>query len=136
GVVLYEMATGKRPFGEASGPLLVSAILEARVSPPRSRNHVVPAPLEAIILKALDKNPDRRYQSARELRVDLERLSDGLAPVAQLTRAWRLPATIGALLLVAAALVALNVGGVRDRLVPRAPAAPGAASITPRRSLA
>jgi len=135
GVVLYEMATGKRPFGEASGPLLVSAILEARVSPPRSRNHVVPAPLEAIILKALDRNPDRRYQSARELRVDLERLSDGLPPMAQ-KQAWRVPAAIAATLAAAAVLVAVNVGGVRDRLLRRPASAPPAAASAPRRSVA
>jgi eukaryotic-like serine/threonine-protein kinase len=137
GVVLYEMATGKRPFGDATGPQLITAILEARPSPPRSRNHVVPAALESIILKALDKNPDRRYQSARELRVDLERLSDGLAPVAHRAGAWRRPAAIGAVVLAVAALVALNVGGARDRLLRRPPAAPAAAApITARRSLA
>src|SRR6185295_3577280 len=135
GVVLYEMATGKRPFGEASGPLLVSAILEARVSPPRSRNHVVPAPLEAIILKALDRNPDRRFQSARELRVDLERLSDGLPPMAQ-KQAWGVPAAIAATLAAAAVLVAVNVGGVRDRLLRRPAPAPPAAASAPRRSVA
>jgi serine/threonine protein kinase len=57
GVVLYEMATGKRPFGEASGAQLITAILEAPPSPPRSRNRHVPPGLESVILKALDKNP-------------------------------------------------------------------------------
>jgi serine/threonine protein kinase len=81
GVVLYEMATGKRPFADRSGPQLISAILETPPSPPTSRNHAISPALESIIVKALDKEPDRRYQSARELRVDLERLSSGVVPV-------------------------------------------------------
>jgi serine/threonine protein kinase len=81
GVVLYEMATGKRPFADRSGPQLISAILETPPSPPTSQNHAISPALESIIVKALDKEPDRRYQSARELRVDLERLSSGVVPI-------------------------------------------------------
>jgi eukaryotic-like serine/threonine-protein kinase len=136
GVVLYEMATGRRPYGDVTGPQLVTAILETPPSPPRSRNHVVPPALESIILKALDKNPNRRYQSARELRVDLERLVDGVVPHAHQSAPWPLPAAIGALVLVLAALVTFNVGGARDRMLGRpGPAAPSP-SIAPRRSLA
>jgi serine/threonine protein kinase/tetratricopeptide (TPR) repeat protein len=137
GVVLYEMATGKRPFGEAAGAQLITAILEAPPSPPRSRNRHVPPGLESIILKALDKNPNRRYQSARELRVDLERLSDGAVPRAQQSRpSWVFAAVSAALLLVVALMVGLNVGGVRDRLLrPTSIGGPGP-SITSRRSLA
>jgi serine/threonine protein kinase/tetratricopeptide (TPR) repeat protein len=81
GVVLYEMSTGKRPYGEASGPQLIGAILEQAPSPPSTHNrHLSPA-LESILMKALDKDPERRYQSARELRIDLERLSSGMTPV-------------------------------------------------------
>jgi serine/threonine protein kinase/tetratricopeptide (TPR) repeat protein len=136
GVVLYEMATGRRPFGGMAGPQLITAILEAAPSPPRSRNHHVSPGLESVILKALDKNPDRRYQSARELRVDLERLSDGATPSAQRSRRSWLLAGGGALLLLLALLVGLNVGGSRDRLL-RPPSIAGSApSITSRRSLA
>ena len=136
GVVLYEMATGRRPFGDATGPQLITAILETPPMSPRSRNHFLPPALESIILKALDKNPDRRYQSARELRVDLERLGDGVAPYAHGWRRWQLPAAIGAAMLVVAMLFASNVGGLRDRWLPRASPAGPAASIAPRRSLA
>ena len=88
-------ATGKRPFGDAAGPQLITAILEAQPSPPRSRNHHVSPALESVILKALDKNPNRRYQSARELRVDLERLSDGAVPRAQQSRrSWTAEETL------------------------------------------
>jgi len=75
GAVLYEMATGRTPFQEKSGPLLMEAILNRPPAAPTAVNRQVSPALEAVILKAMDKDPDRRYQSARELRVDLERLS-------------------------------------------------------------
>lgn len=111
GVVLYEMATGKRPFADRSGPQLISAILETPPSPPSSRNHTVSPGLESIIVKALDKEPDRRYQTARELRVDLERLSSGAAPLspAHKSKSRRgIYASGAALLLVVIALIAFS----------------------------
>ena len=75
GAVLYEMATGRTPFQEKSGPLLMEAILNRTPVSPTAVNRRISPALEAVILKAMDKDPDRRYQSARELRVDLERLS-------------------------------------------------------------
>ncbi len=73
GAVLYELATGRRPFPQASGPMLTDAILHQEPPPPCTVNRSLTPALETILLKALDKEPDRRYQSARELRVDLER---------------------------------------------------------------
>ena len=99
GVVLYEMATGKRPFADRSGPQLISAILETPPSPPTSRNHAISPALESIIVKALDKEPDRRYQSARELRVDLERLSSGVVPVQPARVPSKVPFAIAAVIL-------------------------------------
>ncbi|MCU1309082.1 MAG: hypothetical protein JWO20_207 [Candidatus Angelobacter sp.] len=74
GSVLYEMTTGRRVFTE-EGPRLVDAILHQEPIPPRTINPQISSGLEAIILKALDKDPEHRYQSARELLVDLERLT-------------------------------------------------------------
>jgi len=136
GVVLYEMATGKRPFPETSGPQLISAILERPPSPPSSRNQGISPALESIIVKAIDKDPERRYQSARELRIDLERLSTGVVPLAaRPSSAWKWMAGVGAVLLLA---LAAGVYSVRDRLFPRThpPAVETAPSITPRRSVA
>ena len=99
GVVLYEMATGKRPFADRSGPQLISAILETPPSPPTSRNHAISPALESIIVKALDKEPDRRYQSARELRVDLERLSSGIVPIQPARVPSKIPFAIAAAIL-------------------------------------
>jgi serine/threonine protein kinase len=77
GAILYEMATGYRPITKLHLPALVEAILHEEPRTPKSLNSKISMGLEGIILKALDKDPDRRYQSAKELRVDLERLAAG-----------------------------------------------------------
>jgi tetratricopeptide (TPR) repeat protein len=73
GVVLYEMATGTLPFqGDSSGAILESLFAKP-VPPVRERNPGLPAALERIISKALEKDRDLRYQSAADLRADLKR---------------------------------------------------------------
>lgn len=76
GVVLYEMATGKRPFGAKLAMPLADEILHRTAPSPRATNAQVSAALDRIILKCLDKSPERRYQSASELSANLVRLSD------------------------------------------------------------
>lgn len=73
GVVLYEMATHKRPFCEDSVSRLLASILQASMEEPRAINPRLSAELERIILKCLEREPGRRFQSARELSVDLDR---------------------------------------------------------------
>jgi serine/threonine protein kinase/tetratricopeptide (TPR) repeat protein len=77
GAVLYEMATGKRAFPDHQPSLLIDAILHYDPVRPCLLNPQVSAGLEAVIVKALDRDPDLRYQSARELKIDLERLATG-----------------------------------------------------------
>lgn len=72
GAVLYEMATGKRPFEAKTQPLLINAILNQEPNRPSKVNSTVPIPLEAAIQKALSRDATRRYQSAMELAADLE----------------------------------------------------------------
>ena len=77
GAVLYEMATGKRAFPDKQPSMVIDAILHYDPVRPTLINPKITVPFEAVILKALDRDPERRYQSARELRVDLQRLMAG-----------------------------------------------------------
>ena len=74
GVVLYEMATGQQPFRGESEAMIYDAILNHDAVPPATLNKDVPAKLEEIIHKALEKDRDLRYQHAADIRTDLQRL--------------------------------------------------------------
>ena len=77
GVVLYEMAVGRPPFTGDSPVAVASKHVRDAPVLPREINPAVPVALEAIVMKAMCKNPDDRYGSAEELRADLLRFADG-----------------------------------------------------------
>ena len=74
GVVLYELTTGQRPFTGANSAEIGDKIVHAQPIAIARLNYDVPPELERITLKCLQKQPERRYQSARELMVDLKNL--------------------------------------------------------------
>jgi serine/threonine protein kinase len=74
GAVLYEMATGQLPFYGESSALIFKAILDSVPPPPIRFNRDLPAELERIIYKALEKDRNLRYQHASDIRTDLQRL--------------------------------------------------------------
>ena len=74
GAVLYEMATGHRPFPETNAARLIESILHQTPRPPCELNRSLSSDLQAILLKSLEKDPENRYHSVQELRAELERL--------------------------------------------------------------
>ena len=129
GAVLYEMSTGRRAFNDELPSRLIEAILHQPPVTPRAWNPRISSELEQTILKCLDKDEDRRYQSAKELLVDLRRLQptiagNNLPPVPALAgskiKRKMIYAATGVFVL-AAGLLASNAGGWRDRLLGYAP---------------
>jgi serine/threonine protein kinase len=92
GAVLYEMATGRMPFEGASPGETCGAILHTNAVPPSHVNPKVPPALERIILKALEKDREVRFQHASELGADLRRVNRDLESI-QATVAQPLPVT-------------------------------------------
>jgi eukaryotic-like serine/threonine-protein kinase len=134
GAVLYEMATDRRAFPEELASRVIDAILHRPPAEPRTLNPRISPELERIILKCLDKDPARRYQSAKELSVDLRRLADrsssGAIPSQHpagksLPTVSRrvLPYVASVALALACVLIFTNIRGWRDRLFghPRSP---------------
>ena len=76
GVVLYEMSTGRLPF-EADSPVSIALKhIQEEVVPPKQINSKMPNSLNDLIVKCLNKNPDDRYQSAKELVTDFEKIKE------------------------------------------------------------
>jgi serine/threonine protein kinase len=72
GIVLFEFATGKRPFGGDTELELMMSIVQSAPTDPQQINPNVPADLAKVMYKALEKDRNQRYQSAREMRAELE----------------------------------------------------------------
>ncbi len=120
GVVLYEIGTARRPFEAKIATALAADIQHKPVTPPGQLNPKLSSRLQDIILKCLEKEPENRYQSAKELGVDLRRLAAPTPVVAVARRPAITPRRallgLGAMGVLLAVLLALNVGSVRERL--------------------
>ena len=75
GIMLYEMATGERPFKGSSGAAILSSILKDTPAPVTSLNPALPAAFARVVTRALEKDPGRRFQTATELRDELASIS-------------------------------------------------------------
>ena len=131
GAVLYEMVTGRRAFQGDTRLSILSAILKDQPEAASSLRKEIPHELERIITQCLRKDPERRFQHMDDVRVALEQLkedSDKGTPVSVLPKrrprplTWALLGLSGVLVLLAVLLLALNAGGVRDRLLASKPA--------------
>jgi TolB-like protein/Tfp pilus assembly protein PilF len=120
------MATNRRAFPQELPSRVIDAILHHSPVPPRALNSRISPELERIILKCLDKDPGRRFQSAKELLVDLGRLGTPSTAHTSLLPlpppVWKRAAkptayAVAGLLALAVLFTALNIGGLRDRLL-------------------
>ncbi|HKS75557.1 MAG TPA: protein kinase [Terriglobales bacterium] len=127
GMVLYEMATGKQAFSGSSSGVVIEAILNRAPTPPVRLNPSIPAQLEQIIGRALEKDKRLRYQTASDLRADLQRLkrdTDSSYTVSLTTsqaaktvlKRYRPHFVWGGALAALLAVFGLNAGGLRNRV--------------------
>jgi TolB-like protein/Tfp pilus assembly protein PilF len=136
GAVLYEMATGVLPFAGSTTGAVLEAIFTAEPVAPSRLNEAVPPELERIIAKALEKDRKLRYQSAAEMRADLQRLRrDTLSGRVTATsgqwsppRSWRGRRWLWPVVAAAGLALALALAFWLGRARPRA-AAPAAAAV-------
>ncbi|RJP28463.1 MAG: Stk1 family PASTA domain-containing Ser/Thr kinase [Actinobacteria bacterium] len=131
GVVLYEMLTGQVPFDDPNPVTITYKQVREDPMPPSVIDPEIPATLEAIVMKAMSKNPANRFQNAQEMKADLLRFLEGMpvsatpvlpeatyagaaaaAPVAGGTRKWPwIAAAAAAVLIITAIILALVLGG-------------------------
>ena len=92
GVILFQLLTGELPF-RGTVRMLLYKIINEYVSRPGSLNPAIPRDLETITLKCLEKEPHKRYETAREVEEELKRYAEGhpikARPLGPIARAWR-----------------------------------------------
>ncbi|MGA7992153.1 MAG: protein kinase [Thermoanaerobaculia bacterium] len=126
GSVLYEMVTGRRAFPGKTAADSMAAILKDSPPDPSESGKTIPLALGRVITRCLEKAPDERFQSARDLTYALREIASttgsavqmsGVAATVPAAHRGRAVATAaGVVVLAAALLVVLDVGGVRNRM--------------------
>ena len=126
GSVLYEMVTGRRAFPGRTTADAMAAILKESPPDPSDSGKTIPLALSRVITRCLEKSPDERFQSARDLTYALREIASASAASVQMSGVARVePAAhrgrvaaiaAGVIVLAAALVLALDVGGLRGRL--------------------
>ena len=117
GVILYRMLSGRKPFEGRKSRILIQQVINDEPAPPRKYRKNIPADLQTICLKAMEKEPTKRYQTAAEMADDLQRFLEGkpikARPISTLERAYRwarrnevVATLIGGIIVLSVALVA------------------------------
>lgn len=132
GVVLHEMATGERPFRGDTNVSIISAILKDTPAPVTDTHPDLPADLARIIRRCLAKDPERRYQTAADLRNELEELKQDTAsgPVTIVRPVKRRRSRLMIAVIGAAVVAALAIAGWMLYRQRAAPASSAASSFT------
>ena len=136
GIVLYQLATGQRPFQSDSVDAVCAQILKAKITPPTKVNPMLPRPFDGIIERCLAKNPANRYANGEILSTDLEAVAGQPAPTARpkpvrnrsISTSLRYAGAAAALVLAIAVPIAARF--YRQNL--RLPSAPVATYATPK----
>jgi Tol biopolymer transport system component/predicted Ser/Thr protein kinase len=108
GLVLYEMITGKKAFDGKNPASVIAAILQTEPAPLRELQPVAPQSLDRMVRRCLRKDPEQRWQNARDLMLELGSIGVDPAPPAAPARAW-LPWTIAAAAILAATAASLLI---------------------------
>ncbi len=139
GTLLFELLTARAPFTGASAIDVATAIIRDTPAAPSTLTLGIPAELDRIVLKCLEKDPEDRYQGAPEIVIDLRRLlrhtesgtalsAVGLAAPPRRRRGWLVPVAVGAIAATAAVVTIVSMSGART---PRAPEQTPAPAIAP-----
>lgn len=116
GAILYHLLTGHAPFVAENAMVTLRKVLEEEAVPPSKRNPRTPKDLETICLKCLEKRPERRYHSARELAEELGRFQDETPilarPASRLRKVWNWTARNPWALTGASSIVVLGLIGL------------------------
>jgi eukaryotic-like serine/threonine-protein kinase len=125
GIVLYELLTGKTPFDGDTPVEIAMKHLSNAPKPPSKLRPDIPSELDMVVLRALAKNPDDRYQSADEMEADLERVARGArvsaATVDTATQVLRRPAAAAAATTAASATAATMIAAPPEAAAAGAP---------------
>ncbi|HNN91694.1 MAG TPA: protein kinase, partial [Pseudomonadota bacterium] len=124
GATLYDLLSGQPPFGKGPNDEILLSLLVAEPKPLRDLKHGVPADLDAVVMKCLEKDPADRYESAKALADDLMRYLDGEAVMARRSslvyrlqkKAQKNKLLVATLIVAAIAIVVLSTIFIRARV--------------------